>query len=434
MNCENSRVIALDMDGKELWGSVALEGVAAGSPVTSDDGDYVFLTTNSNIGTIGHFFVISAALDGTAFYTQSNSTSPFSPPGIYHSPAEGYYDTGVGNTNDIIIWSVAPKPGNNPVGDGAIFGFQFPVDFDDTSSGENVAYIQLGAVGRDFQTNNPPVLTNEGRSLYWGVSRSSYRAWVGSPSSPGLPRFRFDGGHRFSRELKFNDIFRGESVFAAPALSSDPLEPFMFGSSASAQFAKLTWDFNETLEIVVTTDSFVTTTAKIDDDKFVYYIESANGRVHQANFEDLSDRFAIDLNFEVEGESALSKDGSILYVASTNGNITALQLGEIPETPSPTSSPTVSTMPPTSSPTKAPTTSPTEAPTTSPTEVPTISPTTASPTQAPITSAPSLRPTIAPTTGSTVEPTIEPTMGSSASQLMPVRTMALVAVAAVLFL
>jgi hypothetical protein len=431
------------MDGNELWGSVALEGVAAGSPVCSSDDDkgYVFLTTNSESGTVGNFFVLSAASGGAEFYKMSNMTSPFSPPGIYHSPDEGHYMEGKDNTNDIIVWSVAPKPDDDQIGSGEIFGFQFPVGFSETSTGEDVSYIQLGSLLRDFQTNTPPVLTNFGRSMFWGVSRSSFRAWVGSDSSPGLDRYRFDGAPRFRKKFEFNEDFRGEPVFATPALSSDPLEPFMFGGSSSTQFVKQSWDFDVIEEVVITTSSLVKTSAKINtEDTFVYYIESANGRVHQAAFDDLSDRFTINLNFEVEGEFALSENGSVLYVASTNGNITALLLSELPETPSPTASPTVTasvapTIAPTAAPTKAPTAAPTMAPTAVPTVAPTPVPTVAPTTMAPVTIA-VVADTPAPTplpTGITIE-SVAPTMESKATQTIPMLTMALVAVVSILFL
>jgi hypothetical protein len=396
------------MGGNKLWETVALEGAAAGSPVTSGDGDYVFLTTNSNIDTVGHFYVLSAVNNGAAFYTQSNSTSPFSPPGIYHSPAEGHYFDGKDNTNDIIIWSVAPKPLDIQIGDGEIFAFQFPVGFDDTSTGESVGYIQLGALQREFQANTAPVLTNEGRSMFWGVTRSGFVHWVGSDSTPGLDRFRFDGAPRFSKRFGFDEDFRGTSVYATPALSSDPLEPFVFAGSAANEFVKQSWDINKNEEIIVTTDSLIKTSAKIIEDTFVYYIESANGRVHQANFVDLSDRLTIDLDFAVEGEFALSENGSILYVASTNGNITALLLSVLPVTPSPTASPTV-------------------APTKTPVAI-TDAPTTKAPTAA---LAPD--PTKAPV--SVVIETNKPTIDdSSATQPIPMRSMALIAAVAVLFL
>jgi hypothetical protein len=442
------------MNGIELWGSAAIDGIAAGSPVTSEDGDYVFLIINSNLGTVGNFFVISAAGDGAVFYTQSDLTRRFSPLGIYHSPAEGHYMGGEENTNDMIVWSEAPKPLDTAVGTGAIFGFQFPVGFNPTF--QNVTYIQLGT-SRDFQANTAPVLTDEGRSLFWGVSRSGFRFWVGSDSTPRLDRYRFDESFRFSTQYEFNDNFRGEPVFATPALSSNALEPFVFGGTSNTQFVKQSWDVDATEEVIITTTSLVKTSAKIFEDIYVYYIESANGRVHQANFGDLTDRFTYDLDFEVEGEFALSENGSILYVASTTGNITALQLSEFPApTASPSGTPTTSVTPTTVSPTVTPTGAPTMAPvvaTDAPTGVPTMAPVAAAATDAPTTTAPTMAPTVpddgggvatlAPTPRPTVAATrqpvtisidsVEPTRDSSAYQPMPMWTMALVAVVAFLF-
>ena len=97
------------MNGNELWVSLPMEGIPSGTPVISDDGDYVFMTHNANFNSIGYFSALWAAEAGTLFYSMSNETSAFGPLGIYHSPAEGYYDgeNGVDNTNDMIMWSVA---------------------------------------------------------------------------------------------------------------------------------------------------------------------------------------------------------------------------------------------------------------------------------------------------------------------------------------
>jgi hypothetical protein len=110
------RVVALDLNGNELWVSGALPGIAAGCPVISDDGTFVFLTHNSDFNTVGSFTTLFAA-DGAVFFSQSNATSPFAPVGIFHSPIEGNYDldAGRGNPNDFMMWSQAPNPNDSTV-------------------------------------------------------------------------------------------------------------------------------------------------------------------------------------------------------------------------------------------------------------------------------------------------------------------------------
>ena len=110
------RVIALDLLGNALWVSDALAGVALGSPVVSDDGTFVYLTHNSDFNTVGIFTTLFGG-DGSTFLSQTNTTSPFAPVGIFHSPIEGNYDldAGRGNTNDFMMWSQAPLPGETTI-------------------------------------------------------------------------------------------------------------------------------------------------------------------------------------------------------------------------------------------------------------------------------------------------------------------------------
>ena len=351
--CFNRRVIALSMDGNELWVSDRMEGIPAGTPVISDDGEYVFLTHNAAVSTIGYFSILWAVDSGALFLSMSDESNPFAPPGIYHSPAEGYYDgeAGVDNTNDIIMWSVTMKPGDMVVGEGATFAFQFPKNSSDPSDG----YVLLGDEPRTFQATTPPVITNNGRSAYWSVSKSGYTAWVGEE---GLNRFKFSRAPRFTSGFERNKDWPGTACFAAPALSSDEEQPVAFGGSAHTEFVRVSFDFAEETTLLV--GSHIMAKAIVDpEDRAVYYAESS-GLIHQANFNDISDMFTHDMGFPVEGEIALSPEGDLLYVATSNGAITALQLSNIPATSEPSIMPSDE---PSSYPTRAP-----SAPTLSPTK------------------------------------------------------------------
>jgi hypothetical protein len=107
----------LNPAGDVVFESDPLPGVAAGSPVISDDGTFVFLTHNSELNTVGHFTALQATSLGSVFYTDSNATSPFAPVGIFHSPVEGNYDgdEGRGNTNDMLMWAQSPNPNEETV-------------------------------------------------------------------------------------------------------------------------------------------------------------------------------------------------------------------------------------------------------------------------------------------------------------------------------
>jgi hypothetical protein len=387
-------VVAVSLLGEMLWISDRFDGIASGTPVASEDGGYIFLTYNSGSGTVGHFAVLDANSNGAEFHSQENSEAPFAPPGIFHAPEEGYYDGGQNNRNDIIIWSLTSTKNVTGVGDGAYYAFQFPIGF--TGSADGIAYIQLGQEIRDFQAIAKPVVTNGGRSMYWGGTRSFFFAWVGEE---GFDRYRFNrdrtAGTGFARGKP-----KSQAVYATPALSSDPLEPLIFGGSAANEFVRLNHNFTETL--LVATSSIILAEARLSpDDSVVYYVEF-NGQIHQASTGDLMDMWMFDLEIPVEGEFALKADGTILYIADIAGFIHTFRLADHPS--------------------DAPSFGPTSQPTASPSTLPS--------------SAPSLRPVAQPTPRPTPRPTIivesfvplptaEPTPGPNFSSSSPVRSVAL---------
>ena len=386
-----SRVVALDLDGNELWVSDALEGVPNGSPVISDEGEYVFLTHNSDFGSVGAFSAVSASGEGSIFFTLVNSTYPFAPPGIYHSPIEGNYDDAAGrnNRNDIIMWTVQPKPSDDFVGLGNTFAFQFPLDF--SGNATDASYILLGNA-RNFQGSTAPTITNRGLYCYFGASRSNFFAWTGSTESA---RGRFNRGASGRAQFERNGGFPDAPVFASPVVGGPETEPFIFGGSASTEFVRQSFDLGES--IVVSTESFIKAEARVDPfDRTVYYVEES-GLVHGAGFDDLEDAWTTNLDQFVQGEMSISSDGAFLFVADSKGLITALQVSEIPS----------------SSPTLAPSANPTDVPTPSPTGVPTITP------------APTPGPTPAPTAATPAPIATEaPVAPSAASQPMIVMTAA----------
>lgn len=386
------RVIALDIDGTELWVSGDLDGVPSGSPVVSTDGNYVFLTHNSNFETIGFFTILSAADGGAEYYSASNQTTPFAPLGIYHTPYEGYYDydNGRGNTNDLIMWSMKPKPEDTTIGDGQMFAFQFPVS---TASGNStVGYFLMGEEPRSFQAITAPTITNQGLNAYFSASRSNFFGWYGTTTSA---RGRFNRGPQAVTGFERNSLFAGQAVFASPAASNGvatPItEPVIFGGTASTEFVRLNYNFTE--QVVVTTGSLIKAEARVDPfDRTVYYVEES-GTVHQADFTTIEDLWVYNVSNTVEGEMALNANGYILYVADSTGLITALQLSNIP---------------PTTAPTAAPTANITES--AAPTALPIVGDETPAPTPAPTSGEDTPQPTV----GAAAEaPTVAPASGSS---------------------
>ena len=390
--------MSLNMNGTLQWVSTPLEGIAAGSPVASFDGRYIFLTHNSNVETVGHFSVLDSLdaqvdIDVLPFYSEINDANPFTPPGIYHNPEEGYFDGGQFNTNDIIVWAHAPSPLQVGVGTGASFAFQFPIGFVSPSfavgrqASGGLSSILLSKTTQDWQAISAPAMTNKGRSLYWSVSRGQFRSWVGKAG---------ENVNRFDR-LKTNDpeFARGNPRWSAPpntpTLSSDPEKPMIFAGSASNQFIKMDYLMDPATALVRDTASPIWSRAIVSpDDKFVYFAEFS-GTVHQANTTDLVDTWAIPDFGALDGEMSLTSDGSMLIVGDLSGKVSAFQVAQ--------------------GPTSAPTSSPTQSPTQ----------TTAEPSTAPSVTAPTgFRPTVKPILQPTSRPTRAPVAKPTASPTLPV--------------
>jgi hypothetical protein len=336
----DSRVIALDMGGNQIWASDSLDGIPQGDPLISSDGGYVFLTHNefdSEAGiSTGHFTILEGNTTGMVFYTDATDDDrAFGPPGIFHSPVEGNYDPivsgspvseGENNSNDFIMWSQTPKPSDTAISNGFMYGFQFPRTFDGSNS-TGIGFFELGELEVDFQSTTPPVITNEGLSAYWGVTRSSYRGW----NNKRFSRAR-DNAVGFERNVDF----AGEAVFAAPALSNDGPDPIIFGGSASTEFVRMTIDFET---VIVRTQDLIMSKAIVDgEERAVYYVEM-NGNLHQANVDTLVDNWNFTVNFAVEGEMALTPNNDVLIVADRRGVIRALEVAEIAVTEAPSDMP-----------------------------------------------------------------------------------------------
>jgi hypothetical protein len=325
------------LEGSQLWISDNIDGEAVGTPLISDNGKYVFLNVNQN-GSFGFFTILSAVMGGSRFFNRLVTTCPFAPPGIFHNPVQGYYDGGAGNTNDIIMWSCDARA---PFLDfGGIFAFQFPVNFADDALDLDITFLR-DASG-EFWGRTPPVLTNGGLSAYWTSSGSRYYTWVGES---GLAQNQFDRDPTAFVEFTRGG-FQRQPVYAPPALSSDPLEPMIFGGAASAQFVRLNYDYSESL--VIDTSSIVQAKAIVSPaDDFVYYVESG-GIIHQAHVSDLSDNWSTSVSAATVSEIALDSSGLLLYVGDESGTIRSYFVGDVDSTRFPTTEPSIapSTEPP----------------------------------------------------------------------------------------
>jgi len=390
----HSQIVALLPDGKPFWKSSIFDGACSGTPVVGEDGTLVYFTRNT--ATTGSFTILSAGLNGTAYFNNFTEPRPFAPPGIYHSPTEGYYLGGDGNSNDIVIFSNTAFYGETTVGVGSLFAFQSPL-FGEPPS---VTLLNNATTWYSF---SPPKITNNGYSMYIPVSRSQFRAWVGA-AGDNLNQF-----HRLpTATIQFP---RGNPAWLAPyasvALSSSPTKPMVFGGTAAYLMVGYTFDMKEMWKVASTSNIRAEAKVSPQDDR-VYWVEE-NSKVHCTNTTSGSEIWAIQLSFApVRSDFAQTSDGSSLFFTDVAGNLIALSVAVAPS-----HAPTTQAV---GTPSKAPSTSPTTA---FPTNVPISSaPSTAPSTVALVTQAPILGASAAPSVDTPV-PTVPPTTGSIARTLVP---------------
>ena len=381
-----SRVHKLNVaDGSEMWVSEILDGACSGTPVISGDDGYVFVTHSADMS--GTFSVLDGT--GQTFYQESDTTLPLSPPGIYFNPTDGNYAGGEGNSNDIIIWGNTPFAGQDGVStNSSSYAFQFPVGFQGADMGLKVVKLLDDT---NFQTTTPPLITNSGQSMFWGVSRSKVNGWQPNTSfdrNVGGNSIGFDRGSPFSLP-----------VIAEIAVGAGLDSPTLYTGSAGSQFGAVTTiggslisKWTVTMTSMVYAQAHVAPTAV---DEVVYVIEE-NGTVHALDAETGAEKW----NFAATPGSVLSnfaqsKGGEAIYFADTNGLLYAFQVAEA----APTMVPVVPTSPPVIAATLAPV----------------IAPTVAAPTVAPTTTVPT---TLTPT-GTTLLPVIDVINGNPLTTLLP---------------
>jgi hypothetical protein len=335
-----SSIIGINLEtGAELFSTGAMNGVCVGTPVTTANGRYV-MTTHNVGGAKGFFSVFDtqSATDAVFSYDFPDVEAPFGAVGYFWDPVAGYYDGGENNGNDIFIWGLDASPSVNATV-GQIFAFQPPVG----SFPFNVSTV---GGERDFVSPNPPIITNEGFSMYWAVSRSQQRCWVGEQ---GLGRRDFG-----TNGVNTVGFARGEPSGAAaaapPTLSSDPTMPFVVGPTAANELFRMSFDFSEdTAAPTLLTSLPVQNRVLISrDDARVYYTTPApDGNLYSIDASSLQQIWNISIAAGVVGEIALSLNGDRIYVADALGGVTAFIVADAPPiTLAPTVSPINQTAPP----------------------------------------------------------------------------------------
>jgi hypothetical protein len=249
----------------------------------------------------------------TPLYTYAHPTivdEPFGAVGYYWSPIEGNYPEGRRNTNDLFLWSFDTNTKHGSVGDtpGQIFAFQMP---NDRFSPINVTLLEGSP---PLQSQLPPILTDHGSSMYWSTARSRTYAWVGASdfTTPGTAVAEFTWGTPVTA-----------SAQAPPTLSHDA-EGFVVGPSASAELFRWSRNGSDRPGVVITTPTVIRARLRISpDDRYVYYATQApDNRLYQLDSVSLTQVWKIPLAASVEGDMALSQDGTSVIVVDRTGAVT----------------------------------------------------------------------------------------------------------------
>lgn len=309
-----------------------------------------------------------------------------------------------------------------------MYGFQFPIAF--TGSTDGLSVITLRELDGDaaWQAITPPTITDGGRRMYWGVSRSQIRGWPWLDDRDTFDRSAPEslGFARADRPLP-----KSQPIYAKVATTKDLDNEIILTGSAKNLFTALDRNFNVLWQVEL--DSPVLHEAQVSpDDSVVYFVEEL-GIAHAYNIADGTKLWekAVDQAGIAAGYT-LSLDGSTLFLpAHSSGILHSFQVAEVESTAAPVS-PTLAPV----SPTLAPV-SPTLAPVApvaigasyvpsvlvTPDPVAPVAPSLAPISPAPISPAPiaPVAPTLAPVTAApvTLKPAValSPTSGASVASV-----------------
>jgi hypothetical protein len=183
-----------------LWTSSSLPGKIQGTPVIDSNRKdprrkYVLLTHNANVvsvdpdatstgGVIGHLTMLQAT-NGNLVWTQTEidideigeeKAQGYGPLGFVDNPSMGKYSGGMENINDLIVWTNNAQEGRAKYGH--TFAFQLPPLFHQSQAQvATLATVVLKEVRWNAAVK--PVLSTDGTQLFFGVTGSELRAWVG---------------------------------------------------------------------------------------------------------------------------------------------------------------------------------------------------------------------------------------------------------------
>jgi len=308
--------------GTSTWISERLSGACSGTPVLSSVDTYVFLTHNQVSLETGTFTILDGS-DGSIFFQTNDDNQMLSPPGIYFNPRGGNYGGGEGNTNDIVVFGNKPVANADGVPSGCTaYAFQFPIGFIGSITGLQVVSLLNNT---DFQSTTPPLITNSGNSMFWGVSRSKLNGWAGIG---------------FDRDVGGNNIGFARGVppslpiIAELAIGANTLTPTVYTGSAGNGFAAVTTDGNEMQVLWETnTSSPIYAQAKVSssngDDEVIFIIEQL-GTAYALNAGNGTQLWVADATTSnLLGNFAMNPSGDMIYFTDLSGILNAWQIAEL---------------------------------------------------------------------------------------------------------
>lgn len=196
-----SRILAVSIPSHDLlWTSANLPGTIQGTPVIDSNRidprrKYVMITRNTNVvivdpnststgGVIGHLTMLQAT-NGNVVWTQAETdigsieeadAQGYGPLGFADNPSMGKYSGGMQNINDLLVWTNSAQEGRAT--SGYTFAFQLPPLFHESQAQvATLATVILKEVR--WNAAAKPVLSTDGTQLFFGVTGSQLRAWVG---------------------------------------------------------------------------------------------------------------------------------------------------------------------------------------------------------------------------------------------------------------
>jgi len=276
--------------------------------------------------------------DGNILFQESaervySSNEYYGPIGISRTPQKSLERFDKNNTNDILVWGPYAVENEDSANGGGMFGFQIPKRY----SGENTSLFRTVRLNfATWTTKSHPTLSSIGDAMYFSILSDEIFGILGWTDGK-----RFDKGPSWDF---FGDLNQDQHLFTnTPTLNPD--ETKLFVGSLQKQFYAFDVS-NGVLLWEKSLNSPTSSEARLSlDGERVYFVESQDGNVVSMNI-DGSFNWEYNLNSEILSEFAVSSNNDILYIASTDGTVTALTVAyETSLAPSSSSQPSYSSEP-----------------------------------------------------------------------------------------